>query len=278
MSTARRLLGQAVKATAAGVDLVRRPAPGVVVLIYHRVGTGTGSEIDLPTERFDEQMAWLAQQRRPVSLDEAVELLEGADVPNGPPPVVVTFDDGTVDFVDHAVPVLDRHRVPATLYLATDFAERQQTFPPDATPVTWSGAGRRPEHRPGHDRLPHPHPRPARPAARRRGGRRARPVHRPDRRTPRRGGPSTSPTRRRSPAPPPLMPRSGPASAPPRWPAPGPTRYGTHRPPPPGPLPHPGQRPHAVVPAQGPRRHGGRGRAAPGPEPAPLLGRGDVTT
>ena len=139
MSTARQLLGQAVKATAAGVDVVRRPAPGVVVLIYHRVGTGSGSEIDLPTERFDEQMAWLAQHRRPVSLDEAVELLEGADVPEGPPPVVVTFDDGTVDFVDHAVPVLDRHRVPATLYLATDFVERQRTFPPEATPVSWGG-------------------------------------------------------------------------------------------------------------------------------------------
>ena len=102
-------------------------------------GTGTGSEIDLPTERFDEQMAWLAQHRRPVSLDEAVELLGGADVPDGPPPVVVTFDDGTIDFVDHAVPILDRHRVPATLYLATDFVERQRTFPPDATPVSWGG-------------------------------------------------------------------------------------------------------------------------------------------
>ena len=92
-------------------------------------GTGTGSEIDLPTELFDEQMAWLAQHRRPVSLDEAVELLEARRRPAGPPPVVVTFDDGTADFVDHAVPVLDRHRVPATLYLATDFAERQRTFP-----------------------------------------------------------------------------------------------------------------------------------------------------
>ena len=37
------------------------------------------------------------------------------------------------------MPVLERHRVPATLYLATDFVERQRTFPPDATPVTWSG-------------------------------------------------------------------------------------------------------------------------------------------
>jgi peptidoglycan/xylan/chitin deacetylase (PgdA/CDA1 family) len=84
-------------------------------------------------------MAWLAMNRRPVSLDEAVALLEGRDMPAGPPPVVVTFDDGTLDFVDHAVPVLARHRVPATLYLATDFVERQRTFPSDATPVTWSG-------------------------------------------------------------------------------------------------------------------------------------------
>ena len=132
MSTARQLFGQAVKATAAAVDVLRRPAPGVVVLIYHRVGTGTGSEIDLPTELFDEEMAWLAQNRRPISLDEAVELLEGPSAPDGPPPVVVTFDDGTIDFVDRAVPVLDHHRVPATLYLATDFAERQRAFPSDA--------------------------------------------------------------------------------------------------------------------------------------------------
>jgi peptidoglycan/xylan/chitin deacetylase (PgdA/CDA1 family) len=139
MSTARRLLGQAVKATAAVADAVRRPPPGVVVLIYHRVGTGTGSEIDLATDTFAEQMAWLAQHRRPVDLDEALDLLERPEAPEGPPPVVVTFDDGTADFVDHALPVLARQRVPATLYLATDFTEQQRTFPPDDTPVTWSG-------------------------------------------------------------------------------------------------------------------------------------------
>ena len=43
MSTARALLGQAVKATAAAADVVRRPPPGLVVLIYHRVGAGTGA-------------------------------------------------------------------------------------------------------------------------------------------------------------------------------------------------------------------------------------------
>jgi peptidoglycan/xylan/chitin deacetylase (PgdA/CDA1 family) len=52
---------------------------------------------------------------------------------------VVTFDDGTADFVDHALPILVRHCIPATLYLATWFAESGENFPPDAPPVSWAG-------------------------------------------------------------------------------------------------------------------------------------------
>ncbi len=139
MATARILLGQAVKATAAAVDLVRRPPPGLVVLIYHRVGAGTGAEVDLPVATFDEQIAWLAEHHRPVTLDEGLTHLDAAEPATGPQPVVVTFDDGTVDFVDQALPVLVRHRVPALLYVATDFVEQQRPFPPDVAPVTWSG-------------------------------------------------------------------------------------------------------------------------------------------
>ena len=59
-TTVQAALRQAVKASAAARDLVRRPAPGIVVLIYHRVGGGSPLDVDLPVERFDEQMAWLA--------------------------------------------------------------------------------------------------------------------------------------------------------------------------------------------------------------------------
>jgi len=52
---------------------------------------------------------------------------------------VVTFDDGTVDFVDVAVPILERLRIPATLYVTTSFVEEQRAFPNDGTPVSWSG-------------------------------------------------------------------------------------------------------------------------------------------
>ena len=139
MRLGRRLLGQTVKGVAAAADVVRRPAPGLVVLIYHRVGGGTTAEIDLPVPAFDTQMAWLAEHRRPVTLDEGLDLVADDQPGHGPPPIVVTFDDGTADFVDHALPVLDRHRIPATLYVATDFVERQRRFPPDAPAVTWAG-------------------------------------------------------------------------------------------------------------------------------------------
>ncbi len=54
------------------------------------------------------------------------------------PLVAVTFDDGTADFADEAVPVLVEHRVPATLYVATDFVERGVPFPDDGVPVSWA--------------------------------------------------------------------------------------------------------------------------------------------
>jgi len=42
-----------VKVAAEAVDLVRPGRPGVVVLIYHRVGRRTSQSVDLPVEQFD---------------------------------------------------------------------------------------------------------------------------------------------------------------------------------------------------------------------------------
>jgi peptidoglycan/xylan/chitin deacetylase (PgdA/CDA1 family) len=108
------------------------------VLIYHRVGGGSGLELDLSIARFSAQMAWLAEQGVVTTLDDALDALAGGTAPPRDP-VVVTFDDGTRDFVDHAVPELARHGIPATLYLATAFAERGEPLPYGAPPVSWSG-------------------------------------------------------------------------------------------------------------------------------------------
>jgi len=126
---------RAVKDVALTLDRARPAAQGVVVLAYHRVGGGSSLELDLEPEVFGEQMHWLAEQRRVVHLDEALGALHGH---GGPPATVVTFDDGTADFVEHALPALAAAGVPATYYVATDFIESQRSFPDQGRPLTWA--------------------------------------------------------------------------------------------------------------------------------------------
>jgi peptidoglycan/xylan/chitin deacetylase (PgdA/CDA1 family) len=132
VSTART----AIKVTSAAVDTVRRPAPGLVVLIYHRVGRRTPVEVDLPTSLFAEQMAHLAAETDVVTLGEGLARLAAGG--ERTPMVAVTFDDGTADFAEVAVPVLVEHQVPVTLYVATEFVDEGRSFPDDGAPLSWS--------------------------------------------------------------------------------------------------------------------------------------------
>ena len=109
-----------------------------MILAYHCVGAGTGLEIDLTPEAFDEQMAELAERGTVVHLDDGLSAV-ASGATGGSDPVVVTFDDGTADFVEHAAPILERHGIPATLYLATDFVERQIPYAYGADPLSWAG-------------------------------------------------------------------------------------------------------------------------------------------
>jgi peptidoglycan/xylan/chitin deacetylase (PgdA/CDA1 family) len=138
VNSVKRLARRSVKVVASEVDRLRAPVPGVVVLLYHRVGSGSGLDVDLDLAVFDEQMARLRATRRIVSLPEALERLEVNDPTAQAPSIAVTFDDGTADFADTAMPVLERHRIPVTLYIATDFIDRHESFPDDGHPLSWS--------------------------------------------------------------------------------------------------------------------------------------------
>jgi peptidoglycan/xylan/chitin deacetylase (PgdA/CDA1 family) len=136
-----------VKHAAVTVDRVRAPAPGIVVLVYHRVGRRSTSEVDLDATVFAEQMAFLAEATDVLRLGDALAALaqparaDASSPDRSPrrPTVVVTFDDGTDDFVDIAVPILDRYRVPVTRYLATAFVDDGVPFPDGGRPASWSG-------------------------------------------------------------------------------------------------------------------------------------------
>lgn len=120
----------------------------MVILAYHRVGGRTDTSTDLPTEQFVAQMELLAGSGRVITLEAALSRLDATSGPiagtiagqiTGPNPVVVTFDDGTADWVDEVLPVLVATGVPATFYVATGFVDDDRSFPGAGVPLGWSG-------------------------------------------------------------------------------------------------------------------------------------------
>lgn len=106
-----------VKVGLAGLSRDAAPARGLTTLIYHRVGGGTPDERDVTTADFAAQCAVLADHRV-VSLDQALDELAAGD---DRPKVVITFDDGFEDVESTALPILEQHGLPFTLYVATGF-------------------------------------------------------------------------------------------------------------------------------------------------------------
>jgi hypothetical protein len=135
----RRFQRQIVKVSAEAVDRFRSPPPGLVVLSYHRVGRREPIENDLPTNLFLTQMDFLAESKPPVTLESGLRRVRAGNPSSTGAGVTVTFDDGTVDFVDTALPLLVERNVPAVLYVATAFVEEQREFPDAGRPLTWAG-------------------------------------------------------------------------------------------------------------------------------------------
>ena len=93
------------------------PAPGACVLVYHRVGGGSGDERDVSASSFAAQLDAL-EGHDVVSLDAALDRLDAGDTT---PSVVLTFDDGFADVYENAWPELRRRGLPFLLYLATAY-------------------------------------------------------------------------------------------------------------------------------------------------------------
>jgi peptidoglycan/xylan/chitin deacetylase (PgdA/CDA1 family) len=97
------------------------------ILLYHGVhghdeelGLRNSSGKHIAAPRFAAQMEHLAGTRPVVSMSDIAALYRGdGDIPDGA--VAVTFDDGFRNNHEHAWPILEKYRIPATIYVATGF-------------------------------------------------------------------------------------------------------------------------------------------------------------
>ncbi|BAU47919.1 polysaccharide deacetylase [Sulfurifustis variabilis] len=106
----------------------QRWRPGIRILMYHRVVRGLPQDqLTVSPERFEEQMAVLARTRRVMSLADAALALGSGERQAGA--VVVTFDDGYRDNLTVALPILEKYRIPATIFVTTDFCDQVSSHP-----------------------------------------------------------------------------------------------------------------------------------------------------
>lgn len=110
----------------------RVPSPWLPVLTYHRfaspayAGALDDAVADSTPEMFERQMSLLARWFTVVSLEDVFAFRAGKPLP--PNPVLVTFDDGYKDGLEIALPILKRHGVRATFFIATDYVSRRRLF------------------------------------------------------------------------------------------------------------------------------------------------------
>jgi peptidoglycan/xylan/chitin deacetylase (PgdA/CDA1 family) len=114
--------------------VLRRPVP---ILMYHEVSPAseTASRLAVPPAAFAAQLAYLHDAGfETVTAGHLAAILAGGAGQLPDRAVVLTFDDGFVDFYSRAMPMLDRYGFTATVFVTTGWVQ-------DAGPLC---AGRRP--------------------------------------------------------------------------------------------------------------------------------------
>lgn len=91
----------------------------MTILCYHAVQPHWSSPLAVEPHIFERHVAWLARRRDVVTLTEAVARLDSRGrLPRGV--VALTFDDGFSSVMEHALPVLVEHGLPATVFLVAE--------------------------------------------------------------------------------------------------------------------------------------------------------------
>jgi peptidoglycan/xylan/chitin deacetylase (PgdA/CDA1 family) len=96
-----------------------RFSPGGIILLYHRVAVSSVDPFKLSVSpgHFRDQMATLRKWASPMALQELVSAAARGQLPLRA--VAVTFDDGYLDTLETALPALEEHDVPATVFITT---------------------------------------------------------------------------------------------------------------------------------------------------------------
>jgi peptidoglycan/xylan/chitin deacetylase (PgdA/CDA1 family) len=120
-----RALGEA----AVGLRAVNGDGRTLRVLMYHKVNDVEGNRMSMPTSLFDEQMAQLQEfGYTVVDLDAVLaHYVDGAALASDA--VLITFDDGYRDNLEHAAPILRKYGYPAVQFVPLGYVDDPLPLP-----------------------------------------------------------------------------------------------------------------------------------------------------
>jgi peptidoglycan/xylan/chitin deacetylase (PgdA/CDA1 family) len=112
--------------------------PAIRALTYHRFGDNELRDPFLmDTEQFTQQMRWLADRGLAVSLGDVEEFICGrTKLRDGC--VLVTIDDGFESVYTRALPILQRHHIPAVAYVSAGLIGTSPSHEQPEPYMTWN--------------------------------------------------------------------------------------------------------------------------------------------
>ena len=105
--------------------------PKRIILCYHRLCTQKINNVHsiettfLDVKLFEEQLKWLSNLGRFVPLDELTDLKNDAKEWQ----ITITFDDGYRDIIDYGLPLIQKYKAYATVFVSTLFVEDKTHLP-----------------------------------------------------------------------------------------------------------------------------------------------------
>jgi len=95
---------------------------GVIFLMYHSTPE-TNEDYLFTTNKnsFEMQVKFLSEHCNVLSVSQGLEKVFDKESPEDKLSVAITFDDGFKNNLDIAIPILEKHQLPATIFLTTDF-------------------------------------------------------------------------------------------------------------------------------------------------------------
>lgn len=139
MASSKQMLKTALRQSLHGlgaISLLRElRRSGVRILTYHHFHPGDSAS-------FEQQCRLVCAEYHPLSLAEVEHAIHSSQA-LPPKAVVITVDDGYRDFLTEAFPILERYRIPSTVFLVSDFLDGTAWLWTDIVPYAFQHTARR---------------------------------------------------------------------------------------------------------------------------------------